>query len=635
MDQIDQQRIEGLGPAGRIIQTLTQFTDHLVHNRPGFVVPDARTHTGVRWTQATTDKKGTDPRQVYTVQVMDTRRGFTGRITGRRKVKTLVGVLNPDGVTVEAGGRKVGEYRLPGLMPETATYLYRQVADVYRMDHEFAARWASWQFTQASRDLKAVLAAFMLVQEHSGQPVRDDNGEIMFADDDFRQVGEAMFLTGKDFTPKMLLRVGDILRVEGVAEINRELGFARSDRSPALGRYNKAVTRWLRHREANPRMLRGLVKGGMSKAVQRLACRVGYKPESGRFFETLGWKQSQAKDGRRTMALDLEIKRETWDGLSEREICQKIMAEKPGFKVVVGRLPQQVGLTRAIMMACIQAGLLSNKDMLIYLPTLEELGLVQVPEVRDRLQKAAREAEDARSANITKNVKTKAARDVLTQATDTAVAKALEHATRNLRVYFLVDISGSMRGAIEAAKPLLAKFLAGFPLDRTHVAVFNGMGKAVEIKAPKRAAVDHAFRSISAGGLTCHAEGIRALFKERIPDEDEDMLVIVIGDEGESQYAQFQREFERVGIKPVAFGVLEINNGRQGDMVKQTAIRMGVPSFVVDRNIFDDPYAITTTLRHLIESTPVGRSVARPTPRVNLVEQILRTDLLVRPAWAA
>ena len=39
---------ETLGPAERIINTLLAHSDHMVHNRPGMVVKDAKSVTGVR-----------------------------------------------------------------------------------------------------------------------------------------------------------------------------------------------------------------------------------------------------------------------------------------------------------------------------------------------------------------------------------------------------------------------------------------------------------------------------------------------------------------------------------------------------------------------------------------------------------
>ena len=44
---------EKLGPAEKILQTLLNHTDHMVHNRPGMVTADARHTIGVRWVPVT------------------------------------------------------------------------------------------------------------------------------------------------------------------------------------------------------------------------------------------------------------------------------------------------------------------------------------------------------------------------------------------------------------------------------------------------------------------------------------------------------------------------------------------------------------------------------------------------------
>jgi hypothetical protein len=49
----------------------------------------------------------------------------------------------------------------------------------------------------------------------------------------------------------------------------------------------------------------------------------------------LGWKQKQAAEGHRSIGLtDLEIRKVSLEGLSEKEICEKIVAEKLGWKQV-------------------------------------------------------------------------------------------------------------------------------------------------------------------------------------------------------------------------------------------------------------------------------------------------------------
>jgi hypothetical protein len=277
----ERQRVEALGPAERIINAITQFTDHAVHNRPGLIVPDARHRIGVRWEQATwVEENGV--KVVYRTQKV-----------GRRQTKTRVGVLNGTN-EVKNGNTVVGRFQKPGLFAEVVTYLYGQIADVWKLDNEFAAKWASWAFEkEENRDLKVLLAAFLLVQSRFGEPVKD--GAAVLLDEDYRAVGEAMCLLkaakkGHTFNPKLLLRIGQVLETSGVADINRKLGFGRSARNAIMGRYNKVIEKWLNHCEMNPKELEKLVKAGFRTGVMALARKVGYKPESEKFFEILRWK---------------------------------------------------------------------------------------------------------------------------------------------------------------------------------------------------------------------------------------------------------------------------------------------------------------------------------------------------------
>lgn len=616
---------ENLGPAERIIQSLLAYSDHMVHNRPGIVVADARTTVGVRWEPVTHKEEG-EPKQKVVYRLVK---------AGKKTNKVRVGVMQPDNKVVE-GRTVVGNYMPAGLFPEVAIWMYRQVAEVWKLDNAFAARWASHAFAQEHRDLKVVLAAFMLCQSRKGDPVLDD-GKVAFRDEDFRDVGEAMCLLqvkDKDLSPKLLLRIHDLLTLPGIAEINRELGFGRSARKPFHGRWEKVVDKWLRFREQNPKVLEGLVKAGFSSTVETLARSVGYKPESPKFFQTLRWKQKQSDDGRRVLAIGKTWEaEETWEGQTEEQICQRIVGTKPNWKVIVSRLPKSVGVTRAIVAAAIEAGSFSNKDLIIATPTLEELGLLKVQDIRDRWDQAVRSAEDMRAANIARNVKSQEAKEKLEEAADNALKKATEEVMKDMRVYVIVDISGSMEGAIEAAKTHIARFLQGFPLDQLHVSVFNTAGRVVEIKHASAAGVTNAFRGITAGGGTDYGAGVRALqgFK---PKPEEDTLFIFIGDEGAGQFAEAVRAS---GLNPMAFGLIPTPSPRygRGIAVKDTANRLGLSCFEIDAQTFADPYAIPRTIRALIAATPINVTRAAAPTRVTLVDTILKTQLLVKPAWAA
>ena len=619
------QRIEDLGPAERLIQSLLTHADHMVHNRPGIVTQDPTTFACVKWEASTYKMEGGEKIAYFLRKV------------GKKSERVRAGVLGDDGV-VRENARVIGEYRLPGFFPEIVRQVYRQVADIYNLDNDFAARWASYAFGQEHRDLKVVLCAFMLVQTRRGDPVTE-NGKVLFADEDYRDVGEAMCLIrrpdGKDFNPKLLLRVGDLLAHPEVARINRELGFTGSAKNPAMGRWPRVVEKYLRHREANPNLLTGLVqKAGFRTTLLALAQRIGYKPTTPAFFRILRWKQKQSLDGRRTIAIGEAVtKAESWEGLGEAEICERIMLTRPSYKRIVGMLPANVGITRAIMVAAVVAGGLSNQDLIILSPTLEELGLTTVEPVKARWEAALAKAENQRAVHIAQRVKSSDVANKLQTAADTAMQRAVEKVVRGLRIYVMVDISSSMTTCIDLAKEYIAKLLGGFPLDHLHVSVFNTNGRVLRIQSASKAGVEAAFRGINASGGTDYGAGVSALADFK-PTDDEDVLFLFVGDE---QARDFDAVVRTSGLRPSAFGLVKI--GYDSDRcVRNTATRLGIPCFTIDKDIFDDVYAIPRMLQNLIASTPVATAATVPgraTPvRVSLVATILKTDLLAKPAWA-
>ena len=608
---------ENLGPAERIIQVLLSYSDHLVHNRAGVVTPDATSVTGVRWYPAYW-KIENDQKVVYRKDKI-----------GKKRTVTRIGVLQADG---KIPG--VGRYMNPGLFSEVAAWMYRQVAEVWKLDNEFAARWASYAYAQDHRDLKVVLAAFMLVQSRKGEPVLD-NGKVAFHDEDYRDVGEAMVLLdgAKYLDIKLVLRMLDFLKLPEVAAINRELGFTTSARNPCLGRFPKVAEKWLRYREDNPKILEGLIKKGFKSSLKALASAIHYKPSSPKFYQALRWKQDQAKDGRRSIAIGAAVKAaETWKGLTEEQICERIVAGKPDLKWIIGHLPENIGLTRAIMAAAIEAGSLSNKDLVIYTPTLEELGLLKVPAIQGRWQKAIAAAEDQRAANIASRVKSKETKEALQDASDKAAQKAVEEVVRDLEVFVVVDISGSMEASIEMAKECVSKLVPAFPLDRLHVSVHNSSGREVEIKHASTAGVVNAFKGVRAGGGTDIGSGVRVLGKHKVP-ADRDSIILFVGDEEASPFVEAVR---KSGINPAAFGFLKVRTNHYS-AIRDTAAQLGIPCFMIDAKTFDgDAYAIPRTIRALVAATPVGvNQAAKAVPRVTLIDTILQTNLLVKPAWAA
>jgi hypothetical protein len=623
--------VENLGPAERIINSLLTYTDHLYHGRPGVITPDATLATGVRW-QFATYVENNGVKTVYVLHdkgptlKVDIGNGKTLGIKGN-----LFGILDADGKTIRSGTRVVGEYRNPGIFKEVAVWMFKQVAEVWKLDNEFAAHWASYAYGEDHRDLKVILAAFMLVQSRKGDPVID-GGKIVFHDDDYRDIGEAMILKdgAKYLDIKMILRIQEVLSLPEIGAIVKELGFGKSARTTFLGRFPKVAEKWLRYREENPQLLKGLINKGQRRSLKRLASSVRYKPTTPKFFQDLRWKQIQAKEGHRNFAIGEAVRAaETWAGLTEEQICEKIVASKMNLKRIVGMLPESIGLSRAVMAAAIESGSLSDKDLVTYTPTLEELGLLKVPAIQGRWQAALKAAEDQRATNVATRVKAKETKELLQEASDNASKKAVAEDVKGLRIYVIVDISGSMDNAIAQAKEYIIKLLPSFPLDKLHVSVFNSCGKELSLKHASAAGVTNAFSGIRAGGSTDYGAGVLAL-KSHQPKADEDALFFFVGDE---EACEFSNAVRKSQLNPVAFAFLKVkvNNDKA---VRDTARNLGIPCIMVDQGIFSDPYAVTRTLRNLIASTPVGVSATKQVVRETLVDKILKTKLLDKPCWA-
>ena len=315
-----------MGPAERLLDVVLGGSAHLWHNRPGLDV-----------------------------------RGTWQPAKGAKK---------------SAAGQPVK----PGLFVPAAVALYARLLEIHQLNPDLMAHLASYALVETDwRDLKVACAALMLVQARAGAPVHDDDGSVAFHDDDHRRIGEAMVLwyqkkSARMLTPKAVLRIAELLETPEIAALNRKAGFGDpAARRAPLGRWTKAAARWLAVREANRAMLDGLVRAGYKATIKNLARKLGYKPQAPEFFAILGWKQSQAADGRRAIGLDNArlAKSDRFDGLSEAEICETIVAQRLRYKDAVGRLPADIGLTPEIMVALLPT--LSDRDLRQLTPTLEEL----------------------------------------------------------------------------------------------------------------------------------------------------------------------------------------------------------------------------------------------------------------------
>ena len=447
-------------------------------------------------------------------------------------------------------------------------------------------------------------------------------------------VGEAMIKlyergSNRMMNPKLIQRVGEVLSLPGVVTMNRTLNFGNPHkRKPFVGRYYHAVTDWLEFRETNLSLLEGLKKSGYSKTVQSLARMVGYKPKSKHFFEVLGWKQKQAAEGHRSIGLtDLEIRKISFEGLSEREICEQIVAEKLGWKQVMGMLPKKVGLTPAIFVALLDQ--FSDKDLTILTPTLEEFGLLKHEPIRRRWQEALQKQEDQRARNIAKNIRDKETARQLEDSADAAVVKAVAEATKeaDIRIMFIIDTSGSMQGAIETSKQALSMIVQGFPPEKLHIASFNTMGTVLKPRHHSAAGVQHMLKGIGASGGTIYSSAIDAFHDSGVHvPAGADLILFAVGDEAGEDGETLATHIAKAGygVKAIAHIVNVAQGSSRGNTVRRAAEVLGLPYTEVNVEQFTDVYQVQRTLKAVLEAQPFRE-------KGSMIEKIMQTELLVSP----
>ena len=183
------------------------------------------------------------------------------------------------------------------------------------------------------------------------------------------------------------------LETPEIARLNREAGFGDpGSKRPPMGRWKRVAQKWLQAREKNLPMLEGLVKAGYKETLKKLARKAGYKPECAGVLR--GARLEAEAVFRRATA------RWAWRACSwsearalrrrspRRRSASGSSTERLSYKEVVGRLPKDVGLTPAIMVALLPS--LSDRDLRMMTPTLEELGLLSEPTIRSALGEGRR-----------------------------------------------------------------------------------------------------------------------------------------------------------------------------------------------------------------------------------------------------
>jgi len=255
--------------------------------------------------------------------------------------------------------------------------------------------------------------------------------------------------------------------------------------------------------------------------------------------------------------------------------------------------------------------------------------LLQHAPIQKRWQEAIDKQEDQRARNIAKNLRDRELAGKLEASADAVVTKAVASATRevNLHIMFIIDVSGSMQGAIETSKEALSMIVQGFPPEKLHISCFNTVGTLLKPRHHSAAGVQHMLKSIGASGGTIYSSGVRVFHDSgvRIP-ADAELILFAVGDEAGEQGDLFAANLQQWGYVPRAIAHIVSVAGKdaRGLTVRRAAEVLRVPYTEVDVAQFTDVYQVQRTLKAVLEAQPFRE-------KGSLVEKILQTELLVSP----
>ena len=205
----------------------------------------------------------------------------------------------------------------------------RPVLDNFAMlserDPLFLAHLTSYIFKKLdSKDLKVVATLASHLSDADGTPFSLGS---KYKKPNWRIIGQAAF---QKLDPKLALRVLEL------ANTKRAFGS-----KPAATHFPRSMRRsakkYLAYRENNPKALKGLRSAGLSKTVQKMY-RLSHQAPSKEASQLLGWSQKPGFPG----AGATKTKMFDFDGMTDKQIAEKIRADKLSPMAVLGALPDKV-----------------------------------------------------------------------------------------------------------------------------------------------------------------------------------------------------------------------------------------------------------------------------------------------------
>lgn len=464
-------------------------------------------------------------------------------------------------------------------------------------DPYFLARLASWAVDSPSKDLKVLTTFANSLSSADGRPF---SAGSKYSKPNLRYISSAAVCK---LEPKLAWRVREIaglkFGVDGV--LNEGTHF------PTF--LNTALKKYLRYREANLEILRGIKKAGLGRTIVRLYRSVHMAP-SYEAAAILRWAQKDKE-------IEFEESAFGFEKLTDLDIARKIQEEKLPVLGAIGALPRK--MSPVIAVALLEQA--TGNQAIILRKTFEDAGVLKVKEVMKLYESKIKEAKTAVDRV-----------DTLAKTASAEVKKALKKAKATVRkeevgevgkVYLHLDFSGSMQDVIEFAKErgaTIAECVKN-PKDNFRWGRFADRGE--ELPLPEEF-VEDAFKATLFGIFPTGSTDVFARYpaaREFGADVD-----VVVTDQGhnvgdlEAKIRKYHEDNPDVA-KPKACVIVNFDSLDSTNDVQNAYEANGIPVAVMKPDTLTAPALVANAVREAIKG-PMA-----------VIDSIMDTDFLKLPEW--
>lgn len=428
------------------------------------------------------------------------------------------------------------------------------------------------------------------------------NGEVR----DHKEVFVGVLLTADE----PLLREAGFMLLQRLApyQVARVVQFMKRTRRKLPRTARTAVTRYLRHREADPRRFdRAAVR--QRKAMKALYAGLHVRPSPR--ADAILFKNAPPPD---SLAFQLKVLAKATSPVSQ---ARTIVTHRIPYAVAIGAIE---AMTPAVLVALISV--MTPQEVINHLKALKGRGALDHPEVKVMIDaKLAEAATDGRVSAYKAKIAAKAA------GVDRALAAQLDVVTETQvkakgrikrPTALLVDKSSSMENAIEIGKRLAA-MISVIAEAELFVYAFDRMPYPIVAQGESLADWERAFALIRAGGTTSLGAPL-AVMQQRGQRVEQ---IIVVTDEGENASPYFTPALQAYSTAlQVQPDVVIVKVDRASDYTEKQlqAAGIGVETF----DFKGDYYALPNLVPML----------SRPS-RLDLLMEVIATPLPQRPDRAA